>query len=69
MKYKNLTIIGTSHIAKQSLDEVKDAIEGEKPDIIALELDKQRLYALMQAKKEKIRFYNIFYCWRFFLIK
>ncbi len=60
MKYKNLTIIGTSHIAKQSLDEVKDAIEGEKPDIVALELDRQRLYALMQAKKEKISFYNIF---------
>ncbi len=60
MKYKNLTIIGTSHIAKQSLDEVKKAIEEEKPEIVALELDKKRLYALMQAKKEKIRVYNIF---------
>jgi len=60
MKYKNLTIIGTSHIAKQSLDEVKKAIEEEKPEIVALELDKRRLYALMSKKKEKISFYNIF---------
>jgi len=60
MKYKNLTIIGTSHIAQQSLDEVKRAIEEEKPNIVALELDKQRLYALMSTKKEKIRLYNIF---------
>ncbi len=60
MKYKNLTIIGTSHIAKQSLDEVKTAIEEEKPGIIALELDRRRLYALMSSKKEKISVYNVF---------
>lgn len=59
MRYKNLSIIGTSHIAKQSLDEVKSIIEKEKPDIIALELDKKRFYALMHSKKEKIRMYDI----------
>ncbi|MBW2988999.1 TraB/GumN family protein [Candidatus Woesearchaeota archaeon] len=59
-EYRNLSIIGTSHIAKQSLDEVKEAIEKKKPDVIALELDKQRLYALMSSKKEKVRLYNIF---------
>lgn len=52
MRYKNLRIIGTSHIAKQSLDEVEQAILTDKPDIIALELDKQRLYALMHSKKK-----------------
>jgi len=59
MKYKNLTIIGTSHIAKQSLKEVEDYINNEKPDIIALELDKKRFYSLMYGNKEKIRIYNI----------
>ena len=59
MKYENLTIIGTSHIAKQSLKEVRAAIEGEKPDIIALELDKKRAYALMSKKKGKISIYDI----------
>ena len=59
MIYKNLLIIGTSHIAKQSLDEVKQAIEDEKPEIVAIELDKRRLYSLINKKKEKIKLYNI----------
>lgn len=53
MIYENLVLIGTSHIAKQSLEEVKGIIEKEKPDIIALELDQQRLYGLMSRKKPK----------------
>jgi len=58
MKYNNLTIIGTSHIAKQSLDEVEEAIENGKPDIIALELDRRRLYSLFN-KPGRIRIYDI----------
>ena len=59
MKYQNLTIIGTSHIAKQSLLEVERAIEESKPDIVALELDSKRLYSLMNREKSKISIYNI----------
>jgi len=51
MNYKNLVFLGTSHIAKQSLDEVKNAIETEKPDMVALELDHKRLHALMQKQR------------------
>ena len=58
MNYKNLMVIGTSHIAKQSLEDVKEAIEGWKPDIVALELDKRRLYSLFR-KPGKIRIYDI----------
>jgi len=47
MNYKNLVFLGTSHIAKQSLEEVKKHIEKEKPAILAIELDKKRLPALM----------------------
>ena len=54
MKYKNLVFLGTSHIARQSLNEVKKLIEEEKPDIIALELDKKRLHALMSKGPRKI---------------
>ena len=54
MNYKNLIFLGTSHIAKQSLNEVKKYIEEQKPSIIALELDKKRLYALITKKKRKI---------------
>ena len=51
MQYKNLTIIGTSHIAKESIDSVKYFIENEKPDIVALELDQKRVNALLYGGK------------------
>lgn len=49
---ENLTIIGTSHIAKQSIKDIKLAFEA-KPDIVALELDAKRLYALTHKGKNK----------------
>ena len=51
MGIENLTIIGTSHIAKQSIEEIKNSVAETKPDIIALELDNKRLYALIHEKK------------------
>ena len=45
--YKNLVIVGTSHIARQSLNDVEKVILEKKPDVVALELDKERLYALL----------------------
>lgn len=60
MKYKNLTLIGTSHIAKQSLEDVEKAISELKPDIICLELDKKRLYALVHnIKRSKFHLRDI----------
>ncbi len=59
MKFKNLTLIGTSHIAKQSLKEVTDVIEKEKPDIVALELDRKRFYALTHEVKRKLKLADI----------
>tara|TARA_Y100000031_G_scaffold149205_1_gene186627 strand:+ start:487 stop:1152 length:666 start_codon:yes stop_codon:yes gene_type:complete len=50
--------MGTSHIAKQSLEDVEKEIENKKPDIIALELDRRRLYSLFK-KPGKIRIYDI----------
>jgi pheromone shutdown-related protein TraB len=59
MKYKNLNLIGTSHIAEESLREVQRSIEKGKPDIVALELDRKRLAALMQRKPRKVRLRDI----------
>ena len=59
MRYKNLVFLGTSHIAKQSLEEVKSLIESEKPDIVALELDQKRLSALMSQSPRKLSFRSI----------
>ncbi len=43
-------IIGTSHIAKESMEAVKRIIEKEKPDCVAIELDPKRFFALTQQK-------------------
>ena len=56
MQYKNLTIIGTSHISRKSVDKVKNAIKNNSPEIIAIELDKSRLNALLSKKKRKFSF-------------
>ncbi len=52
LKLHNLTIIGTSHIAKQSINEIKKAME-DKPDIVAVELDKTRLNSLLKKQKKE----------------
>ncbi len=49
----NLRIIGTSHIAKESLNEVKDAFDNFKPEIATVELDNQRLRALMAPERKR----------------
>ncbi|MEK6887023.1 MAG: TraB/GumN family protein [Nanoarchaeota archaeon] len=51
MRYKNLILIGSSHVSKDSVNLVKSTIETEKPGIIAIELDKDRLNALLNSKK------------------
>ena len=59
IKHKNLFLLGTSHIAKQSLKEVEDAIKNGKPDIVALELDRKRIAALFEKKRQKPRLRDI----------
>ena len=61
MRYKNLIIIGTSHIAPQSLKEVESTILSEIPDIVALELDRKRMFGLTSNKSGKTRWKDI---WR-----
>mgnify|MGYP001580281896 FL=1 len=54
MDYKNLVFLGTSHIARQSLNDVAEYIEREKPGIIAIELDRARLNALLSKEPRKV---------------
>jgi len=42
----NILLIGTAHISKDSVKEVKDSIETFKPDIVAVELCKRRYEAI-----------------------
>lgn len=50
--YKNITILGTSHIAIESVKKVESLIKKLKPDIIALELDKKRFISLISKKRK-----------------
>lgn len=59
MRFKNLVLVGTSHIAKESVNEVEEVIKNESPNIVALELDKQRLYALTHKIKSRLSIKDI----------
>jgi pheromone shutdown-related protein TraB len=54
MKYKTLMLVGTSHIARQSLDEIENAFHAHKPGIVAVELDRQRLRSLFSEEKNRV---------------
>ncbi|MCQ2970140.1 pheromone shutdown-related protein TraB [Methanobrevibacter gottschalkii] len=53
MKRELLTIIGTAHVSEESVNEVKDAIYEQHPDIVAIELDRGR-YAKIRNKMHGI---------------
>ncbi len=57
-KYNNLIILGTSHIAVQSVKQVERIVKKYNPDIIALELDKKRFNAIL-SKNHKLSFKDI----------
>jgi pheromone shutdown-related protein TraB len=47
----NIILVGTAHISKDSVEEVKEVIEKYKPDIVAVELCKRRYDAI--TKKDQ----------------
>ena len=47
----NLLIIGTSHIAKQSINKINIEFSRFNPDIVCVELDKKRLHGLLSDAK------------------
>lgn len=49
--YKNLLIIGTSHIAQESITVITAEFDRYQPEIIAVELDHSRLHALLTDAK------------------
>lgn len=52
--YKNIYLLGTSHISIESVTQVKEFISSKRPDIIAIELDKKRLYSILHKRKLKV---------------
>jgi len=50
---KEIILIGTAHISKESVYEVKSNIEAEKPDVVCVELCRQRYDVLNNREKWK----------------
>ncbi|MBT3262099.1 TraB family protein [Candidatus Woesearchaeota archaeon] len=59
LQFKNIHFVGTSHISKDSIQEVQESISENKPKLIAIELDKPRLYSLISKKKRKLKISDI----------
>ncbi|MEK6941017.1 MAG: TraB/GumN family protein [Nanoarchaeota archaeon] len=58
-QYKKLILIGTSHIAIESVKEVRRVILTSKPNVVAIELDPIRLNSLLSKEKRKLRLRDI----------
>lgn len=52
---KELFIVGTSHIAKQSIVTVKKIVEENLPEVVGVELDMSRYRGLVQEQQNKAR--------------
>lgn len=50
---KNIVLIGTAHVSKESVEEVEREIREEKPDCVAIELDEQRYASLNDSEGYK----------------
>lgn len=50
---KEYILIGTAHVSRQSVEQVKEVIERERPDSVCVELDEQRYQAIMEGNKWK----------------
>ncbi|MDP6670658.1 MAG: TraB/GumN family protein [archaeon] len=48
---KEIVLVGTAHIGKKSVETVRQTIELEKPDCVAVELDRQRFIQLKSGEK------------------
>ena len=57
---KAIILIGTAHVSKESIEEVRFAIREEKPDMVCVELDKGRSDAMSSNAWEKLDVAKVF---------
>src|SRR5690606_383509 len=50
---KEIILVGTAHVSKQSAELVKSVIETEQPDSVCVELDEQRYQSIVDGNKWK----------------
>lgn len=54
-KIDNIILLGTSHVAKKSVKDIKDAIKKYEPEVVGIELDINRLKSLLSENRDKER--------------
>ena len=50
---KEFILIGTAHVSRNSVEQVKEVIESERPDAVCIELDEQRYQTIIDCDKWK----------------
>jgi len=64
-----IKLIGTAHVSKESIEEVKKIINEEKPDMVCVELDEGRYNAITQNNHwEKLNLSEVFRAGKGFLV-
>lgn len=53
MDHKEIILVGTAHVSKQSAEQVKEVIENEQPDTVCVELDDQRFQSIQNENQWK----------------
>ena len=48
---RKITLVGTAHVSKESVEEVKQSINELKPDCVAVELDEKRAASIQEADR------------------
>ena len=48
---RELVVVGTAHISRESVDLVREVIEKEEPDCVCIELDSRRYEALSRQQR------------------
>ncbi|MCL2809717.1 MAG: TraB domain-containing protein [Treponema sp.] len=58
---KEFKLIGTAHVSRESIEEVRGIIQEEKPDIVCVELDQGRYNSITQNDNwEKLNLSKVF---------
>ncbi|MDR3019750.1 MAG: TraB/GumN family protein [Treponema sp.] len=58
---REFKLIGTAHVSRESIEEVKNTIHNEKPDMVCVELDEGRYNAITQKDSwEKLNLTKVF---------
>jgi pheromone shutdown-related protein TraB len=65
---KTITLIGTAHISKESIEEVRSAIREESPGVVCVELDQGRYDSMINNAWEKLDIAKVFKEGRGFLL-